>query len=377
MKFLQIISNLNIKSGGPSISTWFLVKGLRNSGLDTRIVTYQPKSFHDKMIGKEDFVYTLPSPIETRYAYSKLFKEFLQSNSYNLYHGHGLWQYPVYAMAKLARQLHKPYLISPRGMLHPEALKNSVLLKKIALLLFQYRDLKNAAVLHATSMQEVQFIRAMKLNNPVALIPNAINIALPEMNIEKPVLKRVGFLGRFAPIKNIEILLEAFVRVQHHYHDIELVLIGDGSVGYRNQLERLAQQLGIKNILFTGFLAGEQRENVLRSLSLLVLPSKSENFGMVVPEALLREIPVITTKGTPWEELETHNCGWWVDIGVEPLKVALEQALTLPQESMHQMGKNGRKLVEEKYSIEVVAEQMIRLYKWILKEGEKPEFVFD
>jgi glycosyltransferase involved in cell wall biosynthesis len=97
---------------------------------------------------------------------------------------------------------------------------------------------------------------------------------------------------------------------------------------------------------------------------------------MVVPEALLREIPVIASKGTPWEELNTHHCGWWVDMGVEPLRVALEEALSLPESKRLEMGKIGRNLVEEKYSIEAVAEKMIQLYKWILKEGEKPEFVY-
>ncbi|KUK57182.1 MAG: Uncharacterized protein XD81_1681, partial [Bacteroidetes bacterium 38_7] len=156
----------------------------------------------------------------------------------------------------------------------------------------------------------------------------------------------------------------------------ELVLMGDGETSYKASLVRLVEKLDIKNIVFTGFLNGEEKETALQSLNYLVLPSKSENFGMVVPEALIREIPVIASKGTPWEELNTYNAGWWIDIGVQPLVETLHETLNLSEEQRQQMGQNGRKLVEEKYSIEAVAAQMIQLYKWILNGGEKPQFVY-
>ena len=96
---------------------------------------------------------------------------------------------------------------------------------------------------------------------------------------------------------------------------------------------------------------------------------------MVVPEALIREIPVIASKGTPWEELNTRNSGWWIDIGAQPLAETLNKALLLTETERRQMGQNGRQLVEENYAIEAVAKKMIRLYDWILEGGEKPEFV--
>ncbi len=377
MKVVHIISGLNLSSGGPSLSTWSLVKGLRQAGVASEIITYSAQNLQEKLIGTGDFVHSLPAPLELRFAYSAGFKDYLKAHPYKLYHGHGLWQYPVHAMASVARKTKTPYIISPRGMLYPEALKKSAWFKKMALPLFQRRDLTGAATLHATCMQEMEHIRALGIKTPVAVIPNAIDIKLPETKA-KPTnsITRIGFMGRFAPIKNMETLIEAYAAVEKGHASIELVLIGDGPEAYKNELKAFVAHVGIKNIVFAGFLSGEERERVFQSLSVLVLPSKSENFGMVVPEALLRGIPVIASKGTPWAELESHNCGWWVDIGVEPLKEALEKALALPQSALQQMGQNGRKLVEEKYSIEAVAEQMLALYKWILKEGEKPGFVY-
>jgi len=378
MKVLHSISSLDIISGGPSLSAWSLVAGIRNLGINAEIITYLPQNDNAKMIGEGNFIHALPSPKYARFGYSSAIKKKIKTNDYDLYHGHGLWQYPMHAMATSAIKKGKPYLISPRGMLYPEALKKSAWFKKIALPLFQLYDLKRAAVIHATCMQEMKHIKSLGIKTPIAVIPNSIDITIPIISENtSTTLCRVGFMGRFAPIKNIETLIEAYAAMEKEHTSIELVLIGDGPEGYKNQLKAMAANFGIKNVSFTGFLSGPERELVFRSLSLLVLPSKSENFGMVVPEALLRKIPVIASKGTPWEELNAHHCGWWVDFGVEPLRVALEEALSISEAKRIEMGKNGRKLVEEKYSIEAVAEQMIQLYKWILKEDKKPEFVYE
>jgi glycosyltransferase involved in cell wall biosynthesis len=227
-------------------------------------------------------------------------------------------------------------------------------------------------------MQEMYHIRSLGIKTPIAVIPNALEISKPTSSItnKKGAIKRIGFIGRFAPIKNMEILIKAWSITCKNKSDWELVLIGDGSSDYKHSLFKLVSDLDIKNILFPGFLTGNAKEEMLNSLSYLVLPSKSENFGMVVPEALIKEIPVIASTGTPWEELNVHNAGWWIEIGVETLALTLQEAINLSDTERIQMGRNGRKLVEEYYSIETVAKKMMQLYAWILKESTKPEFVY-
>ena len=127
---------------------------------------------------------------------------------------------------------------------------------------------------------------------------------------------------------------------------------------------------------FTGFLSGEEKEKALKSLSYLVVPSDFENFGNIVTEALVKGIPVIASKGTPWEELNTHRCGWWVDNDVDTLAATIREALNTSEAERIAMGERGKHLIQENYSVEMVAGKLKRLYEWILYRGEKPEFVY-
>lgn len=376
MRIIHSISGLNSSSGGPSLSTWSLVSGLRQLGIDAEIVAYRPQRDTEIMISEDDFIHAVVSPRYRRFGYSSVLNNFLKNQLYDVYHGHGLWQYPVHAMAKAATRLHKPYIISPKGMLHPEAMHKSKLLKKIALSGYQRKDLNQATVIHATSMQELEFIRQLGFANPIALVPNSVELPIDVAGCYHNKNKRFGFVGRFVPIKNLEILLTAWAKIEEKFDYVELVLMGDGPKDYRIKLEALCKSLMIKRVVFTGFLTGDARERIFSTLSFLILPSKSENFGMVVPEALAREVPVIASKGTPWEELNTQRAGWWIDIGVEPLVKVLTEAIALPKSERQIMGRNGRDLVRRKYSIKSVSEKMVTLYNWILKGGERPDFVY-
>ena len=111
-------------------------------------------------------------------------------------------------------------------------------------------------------------------------------------------------------------------------------------------------------------------------LSLLVVPSDFENFGNIVTEALVRGIPVISSKGMPWQELETFHCGWWIDNDQESINQTILKAVCLSDRERLKMGMNGKKLMRDNYSVEVLGLKMQQLYQWILGEGEKPAFVY-
>jgi glycosyltransferase involved in cell wall biosynthesis len=137
----------------------------------------------------------------------------------------------------------------------------------------------------------------------------------------------------------------------------------------------LVGELGIeKAVEYVGSVDGEQKSAMYRDADLFVLPTFSENFGVVVAEALAHGVPVITTRGAPWADLEIYGCGWWVDIGVPPLEQALRDAMSLSDDERRMMGARGREYVR-RYDWDTIARQTAEVYRWVLDQGDKPECV--
>jgi glycosyltransferase involved in cell wall biosynthesis len=268
-------------------------------------------------------------------------------------------------------------MISPRGSLYPQDLRKSYVKKKIFLELFLRNDLQKAACIHTTCTEEMMHIRNLGITSPIAVIPNPIEV--PESMITPSYPKdklRVGYLGRIHRRKKIEKIIYAWAELGNQVDDCELVIIGSEDVGYMDFLQKEVRRLNLRNVVFTGFLTGKEKDDAINSLSCLVVPSDFENFGMIVPEALIRGIPVIASKGTPWEELDTHQCGWWINNDVETIAATIKKALSLSDEERIQMGLNGQQLMKNNYSTEIVAKKMEALYEWILTGNKCPDFVF-
>lgn len=293
----------------------------------------------------------------------------------DLFHDNGLWLSTNRVAALVARARRIPLIVSTRGMLAPWALKHRRWKKRIAWWLYQRRILESAALLHATAEAEAKDIRAAGLRNPIAVIPNAVEVpaSLPE---RKPngEGRRVLFLGRLHPIKGLENLLEAWAIVRPR--GWELVLAGPDEEGYQARLESVVDQRGLKaEVRFLGAVDGDAKWSLYRAADLFVLPSFTENFGMAVAEALACELPVVTTRGTPWSELERHRCGWCVETGIEPLVQALRNATLLTCDQRREMGLRGARLFHENYAATKTAANLKQTYEWILGGGPKPDCV--
>ena len=285
-------------------------------------------------------------------------------------------------------------MVSLRGMLTTWALRFRGLKKRVAWHLYQRRDLHTASVLQATSRAEADGFRCLGLKHPIAIIPNGVE--LPEWKAEsrkqkaemgtKEVRRTVLFLGRIHPIKGLLSLVEAWGTVQREERRAEseehgtwrVVIAGSDENGHTAEVKAESRKQKVEaSFEFVGPVEGERKWELYRSADLFVLPSHSENFGLVVAEALACGVPVITTKGTPWQDLEIHRCGWWVEMGAEPLANALRAAMALSDAERVEMGQRGRKLVEEKYNWPRIAEQMKAVYEWMLGLGPRPRSVDD
>lgn len=374
MRILQTMSYFNLKSGGPTTCTYSLLKGLNEAGVSSDILTFFPEE-GDSFPGDDAFIKAVELPEMKRLSYSKPFLNFLRTHTdYQLYHVNGLWQYPSHCAAKYARRVNKPYVISPHGMLYPFALEYSKTIKKIFMQLWFRKDIEQAACIHVTCEEEMRHVRNLGFKNPIAIIPNPIDIEPLMLETDTCERNTIAFIGRLSPIKNVDRLIQAWHKLGEKTAGYELLIVGDGE--QRSELESLGQQLKIENLTFTGFLTGENKKKIYKKMRTMVLPSQSENFGMVVAESLLNKVPVIASKGTPWKDLVEYDAGWWVDNSIEELSKAIQQAINISHVEVNRKGDNGRRLVQEKYSTDIVSDKMKQLYKYIIKEGDKPDFVY-
>ena len=376
MKILQTIAGFGTHSGGTSTCTYDLITALRRIDCSVDLMTLQSP---DLMGHGELWIKALANDAVSPYGYSRGMSRFLRYSDYDIYHTNGMWMYCNHVTCRVARQKGRPYIITPHGMLYPEALARSAWKKKL-LLAFGCvdKDLKAATCIHATCREEMEHYRALGYVNPVAVIPNPVPIPdfLQDIHSDRSI-KRIGFLGRLHTRKNVEALLNAWIKLGESVKDVRLVIMGKGDAAYEQMLKERVRQHDLKNVEFTGFVSGQQKFERLASLTALCVPSDFENFGMIITEALSVETPVIASLGTPWEDLNIHRCGWWVNNDVDTLAQTIEKVLSLTTAELSEMGKRGKKLVMEEFSDDQVAMKMKRLYEWILNGGEKPEFVYE
>jgi glycosyltransferase involved in cell wall biosynthesis len=356
MKILHITNSIDKSSGGPSRSVPQTCIELAKLGISIELVTQESAD----MVAIEE-----SSHLTVHYRSIKelfIYGSRLSAKDIDLIHLQHIWNPYIQVMAFWARKKNIPYIITPRGMLEPWIMANNPWKKKIALFLYQKKAIQRAAHIHATAQMEADNIKELGFSNPISIIPNGIDLSEVKKGKEQYGSKKMVFLSRIHPKKGIELLLEAWRNTDTR--DWTLEIAGNGELDYIKILTQSAQDLG--NVRFVGPQYGESKWNFLRSADVMVLPTYSENFGIVVAEALAVGVPVITTKGTPWEDLKTYQCGWWIELSVSNLKRSLEEVMQTPQHQIKTMGANGQILVKDKYDIKAVAKNMRTLYQKIL-----------
>jgi glycosyltransferase involved in cell wall biosynthesis len=292
-------------------------------------------------------------------------------------HNHGLWLMPNVEAGRAALVARKPLIVAPRGMLGPAALAFSRVKKRVFWALIQGDVVRRAACLHATSEQEHDEIRDFGLDNPIAVIPNGIDI--PEIETHSTaataVNRTVLSLGRIHPKKGLDRLLRAWARVEVANPEWRLRIVGPEERGHASELKALNVQLKTARVSIEGPLTSDAKTAAYREADLFVLPTLNENFAITVAEALATGTPVIATKGAPWQGLEREDCGWWIDHGVEPLAATLEEAMAMGRGALQAMGEKGRAWMRRDFSWEAVAHDMLDVYSWLCSGGDVPKTV--
>jgi len=359
------------QSGGPSNTIYWLSKTLKKEGIQPIVITTDKdiKDFdiifnqyiNDNKIG--EIIYCK----ESNYKFSfNLIKHTLKKiKNVDIVHLTSLFFIPSIIIAFFAKFYDKKVIWSVRGELESSALKYKTNYKKLYLNLIKILINKNF-IFHSTSKAETQNIKKIFPNIKIIEIPNYIE--LPERyNME--IKNNILFLGRIHPIKNIESLIEAFAKIikETNIKDYKLIIAGIGEQEYIESIFTLINNLNIMNYVdMIGMITGEEKQKLIASSYVLVLPSFSENFGNVVVEALSQGTPVIASKGTPWNILEEFKAGYWIDNSIEDIFIALEKIIKLNDKEYNFIRKNSLWLAKNKYDIHKNINKWIEKYQEII-----------
>lgn len=360
MEMIFVLTTVESALGGIARSVPALAAAVAQAGVPTRVVGVRAPSM---TVGPGSFpgctVRFCDKRADARRTLRGWTKE--ASSERILYHA-GVWDPLNHFVAVLGRGRRIPVIASPRSMLDPWALAHRKWKKRLAWWFYARRDFQGAAAVHATAELEAGHIRAAGYRGPVYVVPNGVDFPdQPPPRLEKGegAPKRVLFLSRIHEKKGIPDLIEAFARAASS--DWELVIAGNDDGGHEAVCRALAaRQTHAGRIHFHGPVSDAAKWSLYASADLFVLPSYSENFGIVVGEALAAGLPVITTTATPWEDLVRRGCGWCVPTGAEALAEALREAVSLSPAERHAMGARGARWVREDFAWHRVGEQFVR-----------------
>lgn len=280
-------------------------------------------------------------------------------------HINGVYNFPTIPALFLCKLMQKPVIWSPHGALHRWEHSRRPLLKAV-----WDRACKLAApsktVFHVTSETEKldSLKRYPKLE--AVVIPNGVEV--PE-TIERAAgngTLRLLYLGRLDPIKGVERLLAAckLLREQDSLKWL-LTIAGDGEKNYVAALQsQIADADLSENVRLVGEVAGTAKRRVFENADVLVAPSFSENFGMVIAESLAYGVPVIASRRSPWEKLEEVGCGFWVENQPETIAEAIRR---ISQLRLAEMGRRGRDWARREFDCRDVARRMKTVYEELLR----------
>jgi len=300
----------------------------------------------------------------------------------DIVHGNGMWEYTNWHTARETHRWNKPYVVSFHGSIMHTS-NNWGLRHQLVWSLLDGRYVRRAQCLHACTTAELSCIREAGLKNPVAVVPNGIElwptvpadeiaVVLPEFTGMKTVL----FLSRIHPSKGVFELVRAWSAIGEPITDWQLVIAGPGFTEHIAQLKSsIKGSARPASIRYIGPLYGKRRIAAFQACNLFVCPSKTENFGVVVGEALASGKPVIATRQVPWPELVSHKCGWLIPDSVDGIAKSLVETMQLSDEERIDMGERGRHLIMAKYTWPKVADMMHGTYEWILGGGFAPVWV--
>jgi glycosyltransferase involved in cell wall biosynthesis len=278
-----------------------------------------------------------------------------------------VYSFPTIPTLLLCKLIGKPVVWSPRGMLQRwEGTRKPQL--KALWELFGRIVAPKKLVLHVTSEQEAKETAGRFPRVNMATIPNGVEVpeSFTHSNCHHDL--RLVYLGRLDPKKGIENLLHARSILDGDLGSrLSLTIAGAGEAEYVKNLQTTISHMSpAERPKMIGSVSGREKVKLFENADVVVVPSYTENFGLVVAEALAHEVPVIASRGTPWQRVEEIGCGLWVDNTPESLAAAIDRMSRMP---LREMGQRGRDWMQREFSWDLMAKRTIELYERVVSNA--------
>lgn len=321
---------------------------------------FHVKYYNETLVGQGQFSIPL---------FMNLWKDIKNSD---IVHAQGIFNTPIPLAIMLSKIFKKPIVVSPRGSFLEWSLLHGSKLKNIWIRIFiNYAG--NYIVWHATSKVEKDSILNLYPKSKVVIIPNGVNNkyfsdfnSLSKSNYIKKYTgkilnpsKVIVSMSRVDKLKGLDILIKSFSKIKSKYNDAILMIAGV-DVGEMENLKKLRGNLGLKDsIFFVGEVSDQDKIDFLGNADLFVLPSHLENFGNAYIESLSSGTPIIATKRTPWEIVESAECGRWVEKSEKEITGAMFDMLDRDRDTMRI---NSKKLAKQ-FDWKSVASSFNKVYE--------------
>ena len=371
MKVLHVVPSFHpaYSYGGPIRSTFELCRNVVELGCEVRVLTTDADGLDRVLDVDKTKEVDLPEGFRVRYCprrqrhsvsptLMRLLPTYMRWA--DVVHLTGVYNFPTFPTIFWGRLLHKPLIWSPRGALQRWEGSSRIGLKGIWDFLWYHTADRVELTMHVTSEQESRETLARFPKLRMATIPNGVDVPDDVNRIERNGELRLLFIGRLDPKKGIEALLKA-CSLADSAPPWRLAIAGWGAPEYVSQLKEQIQALGLSGrVEMLGAVLSKEKKRLFERSDVALVPSYTENFGIVVAEALAHGVPVIASKGTPWSRLEEKRCGLWVNNDPESLADAIRSISTMP---LPDMGRRGREWMQREFSWCSVTNQMLALYQ--------------
>jgi len=345
MRILHVTSAIDARLGGVTSVISGMASGQRKAGVEVEVLsTYAVDDDFSlaRTLSDEGVDIRMIGPTHGPFSRHKQLEEQVDIavRAADLVHIHALWEEVQHLAAVLSRVYKKPYIICPHGMLDPWCLNQSKWVKKVYLAWRLRRNLQGATALHFTSQIEADLVKPLGLRPPSIVEPNGVHLeefqSLPERGAFRAAYPEIGdgpyiiFLGRLHPKKGLDLLIDAFSRMNNRH--ARLVIVGPSTDDYQARLQDLADSKAVGGrVHFIGMLRGAQRISAMVDAELFCLPSHQENFGIAVVESLGAGTPVvISDQVNIFREIANARVGGVVPLDVVALSQELDRWLDDP-----------------------------------------------